>query len=299
VIGGDVSFKTDEALKALHYYGNLNKIDPDFSWEDYEKSLQIYNIKTDTWETTNLKFRKRAYHNIHFYNEKIYVLGGKRLSTNRVYEYLDDKIEVFDIKNDTILVDDTNPHQAVNFASFVYNDNIIVLGGSTKMKINEKKEYSGKVHLYNLESGYWYELKDMPKAKETKGILIDNKIYLIGGFNFNPLKEVETYDLITAEWKIEGVLFHGVERPALTYNDNIIYIFEDGRIYTYNIETKELNEYLIDLSLKSSELFYANHMLYILGGFQEDEFSISPSSGFFSIDLNEFEKTKINKSKTF
>ncbi len=95
------------------------------------------------------------------------------------------------------------------------------------------------------------------------------------------------------------MLFHGVERPALTYNDNIIYIFEDRRICTYNIETKELNEYLIDLPLKSSELFYANHMLYILGGFQEDEFSISPSSGFFSIDLNEFEKTKINKSKTF
>ncbi len=305
VISGDASIKEDVVLEAFYNFAHipnqnfLEKIKPDLSWQSFSCGLQIYDIKTDAWKISSLKFRKRAYHNIHYFNNKIYVLGGKRLSTNRAYEYLDDKIEVYDLKNDTILIDHTNPHQAVNFASFMYNDNIIVLGGSTKLKINGEKEYSNKVHLYNLESGYWYELNDMPKAKETKGVLIENKIYLIGGLNFNPLKEIETYDLITAEWKIEGELFRGVERPALTYNDNIIYIFEEGRIYTYNIETKELNEYLIDLSLKYSELFYANNMLYILGGFIDEDFSVTPSSGLFSIDLNEFEKTKIHHAKTF
>jgi len=185
-----------------------------------------------------------------------------------------------------------------------------VMGGSTKLKANEEKEYSDKVHLLNLKTGYWYELNNMPVAKETKGVLINNTIYLVGGFNLKPLSEIETYNLETGEWKVEGQLFKGVERPGLAYNDNIIYIFEEGRIQTYNIVTRELNMYSIDLFQKSSELFYANNKLYIVGGFVEressnttvegsagNETSITPSLELYSIDLNEFLKAVIYNSK--
>ncbi|MCK5028462.1 MAG: carboxypeptidase-like regulatory domain-containing protein [Bacteroidales bacterium] len=303
VISGDASYKEDMALEALSNYANnpnfIGGIKPDFSWEEFKGSMYIYDINTDKWRVSNLSFRERAYHNIHFYNNKIYVIGGKRLSTNRVYEYLDDKIEVYYLKSDTILIDNVNPHQAVNFASFVYNKNIIIAGGSTKLQIDGQKEYSNKVHVFNLETGYWFELKDMPKAKETKGVLIHNKIYFIGGFNFQPLKEIETYDLITSEWEIEGELFRGMERPAITFYKNIIYIFEDERINTYNVETKELNEYLIDLPLLFSELFFANNKLYLLGGYIKEDFRTKPSSDLYSIDIKEFEKTKVNKCKVF
>ncbi|HEY4627816.1 MAG TPA: carboxypeptidase-like regulatory domain-containing protein, partial [Flavobacterium sp.] len=164
VIGGDASSKTD-AWKKVQY----EKVDPtmedylrelsfQFSGQSYKGNLLIYDIKTGLWETSKMKFRKRAYHNLNEYNEKIYVLGGKRVSANGVFEYLDDKIEVFDIKNQTITVDNTNPHQASEFASFTYNNNIIVMGGSIKMKENGTKEYSNKVHSYDINSGYWYEL---------------------------------------------------------------------------------------------------------------------------------------------
>ncbi len=309
VIGGDLSFEEDKAKEILIEYfqapksqsllEQLSRATPEFSWQEFSGSFLTYDIETDIWKVSDLKLIERAYHNIHLYNGKIYVLGGKTLSKNKYYEYLADKIEVIDTVMDTVLIDNTNPHQSINFASFNYGSNIILLGGSIKMNKFGEKEYSKKSHLYNLESGYWYELKDMINPKETKGVLINNKIYLIGGFNKEPLKEIDTYDLLRDEWKIEGELFRGLERPALTYHNNIIYIFEDGRIYTYNTENKELNEYLIDLNLKSSELFYTNNMLYILGGFVEDDFSVSTSSGLFSINLNEFEKTKINHSKTF
>ncbi|RMZ50290.1 hypothetical protein EB822_09060 [Flavobacteriaceae bacterium PRS1] len=96
----------------------------------------------------------------------------------------------------------------------------------------------------------------------------------------------------------EGELFSGIKTPALATHDNVIYIFDDGKIYTYNTKTKELDEYLIDLFFKSSSLFYYNDKLYLLGGFKENEFSKTPSSNLYSIDLNEFEKTAISKSKT-
>ena len=72
----------------------------------------VYDIKTNLWKTSKIKFRKRAYHNLNIYNNTIYVLGGKRVSVNGKFEYLDDKIEVFDTKKATVTIDNTNPHQA-------------------------------------------------------------------------------------------------------------------------------------------------------------------------------------------
>lgn len=310
VIGGDESTDDGKGFKSISFVGPNIKMNSYFSWQNYSDKLHIYDIQTDKWTTSGLKFNKRAYHNIHYYNDKIYVLGGKRLSRNRKIEYLDENIEVYDMIRGTILTDKTNPHQAANFASFVYNDNLVVMGGSTKLKVNEEKEYTDKVHLLNLKTGYWYELNNMPVAKETKGVLINNTIYLVGGFNLKPLSEIESYNLETGEWKVEGQLFRGVERPGLAYNDNIIFIFDEGRIQTYNIVTRELNMYSIELFQKSSELFYANNKLYIVGGLvgkqssitssegsAENETSVAPSLELYSIDLNEFQKAVIYKSK--
>jgi hypothetical protein len=295
VIGGDASSGEDQILKALDVYGDdfMSHLNRSISWQEFSGNLYIYDLQTDSWTTSSLKFDKRAYHGMHYFKGKIYVFGGKSLSRDGRSEYLDNKIEVYDIKHNSILVDYANPHQAINFASFMYDDNLIVMGGSTKLKADGEKEYSNKVHICNLKTGYWYELEDMPTGKETKGVLIANTIYLTGGFQSKPLKEIETYNVATGKWNIESrKLLYEVDRPGVTTNGNLIYIFEDGKIQIYNIETKELNVYLIDLALKYSELFYSNNKLYILGGFNQDEFSIEPSSNLYSIDLNEFKRTE-------
>lgn len=303
VIGGDASLESD-AFKKLKYKK------PDFTIQDYidelrkqmtvklyKGTLLIYDIKTDTWELSKTKFRKRAYHNLNYYNNTIYVLGGKSSSANGKFEYLDNKIEVYDTTKGTITVDDTNPHQASDFTSFTYNDNIIAMGGSVKMAENGTKEYSNKMHSYNISSGYWYELPNMPTAKETEGVLIGNKIYLIGGFNGKPISEIETFNLTTEKWQTEGELFYGLSKPAITCNDSTIYILENEKIFTYNILTKQLKEYLIPLPLKAAEMYYTNAKLYLLGGSKENDYSRTPSSNVYSIDINEFENTKTNRSK--
>jgi len=275
----------------------LRETRPDFNRAWYRGDLLVYDLNSDTWEVLDTKFRKRAYHNLHIYNDQLYVLGGKRLSRGRKYEYLDDKIEVFDKKENTLVVDDTNPHQAVNFASFSHDDKIIVMGGSVKQKKNDQKVYTNKVHLYDLKSGFWYEMASMPVAKETNGVLLNNKVYLIGGFNKKPLTAIEAFDITSGKWTKEGELFEGFSKPAVTSNGDMIYGFENGKMITYHTKTKELNQYLIDLDLQASKLYYANNKLYVLGGFRENSFSTIPSSQLYAIDINEFQTTKINKSK--
>lgn len=304
VIGGDFSYEENQFKKLLEYDPDnalqkfMNGTAHNYKMDRYNGDLQVYDIKNDEWIRSKSKFNKRAYHNLNFYNNHIYIIGGKSISLNGKFEYLGDKIEIFDIEKDTVFVDYTNPHQAVNFASFTYNDSMILMGGSIKQKNNGFKEYSNKVHLYDFKTGNWYQLGNMPIAKEVKGILIENKIYLVGGFNNKPLSSIETFNLTTQKWQKEGNLFSGISKPAITYKENMIYIFNDGKINTYNVVTKELNEYLIDLYLQTSEIYCKDNKLYILGGFKETSYSLYPSPELFSININEFNITKIQNSKT-
>ncbi|KFF06489.1 Kelch repeat-containing protein [Flavobacterium reichenbachii] len=275
-------------------------VNVDFTKRHYKKYLSIYDIKTNTWESSKLNLKARGYHSLHYYNNLIYVLGGKRILVNfkSSWEYLEDQIEVLDLDKQSIKLDNTNPHQAADFASFSYGDNIIVMGGSVKRSEKDVKAFTNKVHLYNITSGNWYELASMPTAKETTGTIIGEKIYLIGGNDGKPTSQIETFDLTTESWQIEGELFTELERPAITFHENIIYFFEDQKMCTYNIKTKQLKEYEIDIELKYSAMYYDNNKLYILGGRFENSYSKVPSSKVFSIDLEEFKHTKPIKTKT-
>jgi hypothetical protein len=307
VIGGDASYEIDVLEKLRSQRADFNLTHYLQSFENYSKlsyyrrDLSIYDIKTDTWEYPKLesKFKKRAYHNIHYFDNSIYILGGKRVIANQksTWEYLQNQIEVFDLDNKTIKVDNTNPHQAVDFASFTYKDNIIVMGGSVKATENGKKDFTNKVHLYNIPSGYWYELSNMPTAKEATGIVIDDKVYLIGGNDGKPVSTIETFDLNTQIWQTQGKLFSGLEKPAITYHDNMIYIYEDQTMYSYDIKTQQLREYETELALKYSTMYFKDNKLYILGGRFEDKYSKTPSANVFSIEVSEFENTTPTRTK--
>ncbi|OMQ09426.1 kelch repeat-containing protein [[Flexibacter] sp. ATCC 35103] len=304
VIGGNATFEADAWEKIRYEKPDftmkeyLDEVRHNATFEYYKGDFSIYDIKTNTWKNLDLKLKKRAYHNIHYYNNSIYIIGGKRISVNGKFEYLQDQIEVLDPDKQIIKTDNTNPHQAANFASFTYKDNIIAIGGSVKMNESGKKDFTNKVHLYNITSGYWYELANMPTAKETTGILIEDKIYLIGGYNRKPVSEIESFNLTTEKWQIEGELFSGLERPAITYHNEIIYFFEDRKMYVYDLKLKQLKEYEIELGLKYSAMYFNNNKLYILGGRTENYYSKTPSSNVFSIDIEEFQTTKPNNIKT-
>jgi len=307
IVGGSDSYESNalETLKAKNINSEdpkflqkyLNELASQYSSTSYKDGLLIYHIKEDLWETSPVKFKKRAFNNLNYYDNKLYVLGGKRVSTNRKFEYLENQIEVFEMNKQNITIDNTYPHQASNAASFTYTDNIIVMGGSIKSTEKGEKEFTNKVHLYNITSGYWYELANMPIAKETSGTIIGNKIYLIGGNNGKPLSEIESFDLTTEKWQTEGELFSGFESPTVTYNNDIIYFFEDRKICVYDTNSKLLKEYLVELNIKSSAMYFFNNTLYIAGGRTFINYANTPTGNLYSINIDEFNITKPNRVK--
>jgi hypothetical protein len=285
----------ESAIKSIADEENIlksvTKLSYHIDWRSFSNKLQIYDIPTDSWQISNVSFRKRAFGNVIYYKDRLYILGGKNLSTSKRVEYLDNTIELYDMKQNKCFLDKTNPHPGVNFASFIYDSNLIVMGGS--IKENEiHKIYSKKVHLQNLKNGLWYELPDMPTSKETKGIIIDNAIYLIGGFNDASLSNIECYNLKSGKWKTIGNLPHEVKRPAIACNDDIIYIYEYDKIQTFNIRTGEIKAYPIDITLNDCELICYDNMLYIIGGIEPTPDTSSASKNLYRIDINDFKKTE-------
>ncbi|MHC0446238.1 Kelch repeat-containing protein [Flavobacterium sp. 3-218] len=288
-IGGDPTRFSDPTY--LNRY--LQEIGGDLAKTFYKGDLLIYDPKTDLWEKSNQKFKKRAYHNINFHNNTLYVLGGKRAPLgNKKHEFLDNEIEVFDFNNNTLAIDKTNPHKAVSFASFTYKDNIIVMGGSIKSTVKGVKTFTDKVHLYNLTSGLWYELAKMPVAQEVQGVLIGDKIFIIGNPDNRSFSEIQSFDLTNESWKHEATLLCRLENPAVTYNHDTIYLFEDGKLFVYNTKSKLIKEYYIDLELKSTAMHFINDKLYIIGGYDFTNYYTSPSSKVYSVSLDEFETTR-------
>lgn len=161
-----------------------------------------------------------------------------------------------------------------------------------------KKTFSDKVHFYNIQSGYWYELPKMTTAKETSGILVDNTIYLFGGNNGDNLDTIETFDLTSEKWTTAGTLFNTIERPATTTYNNIIYLFDNNKIIVFDIKNKTLKQFSVEINATDSSIQYYNNKLYIIGGKKENEYSIVPSKEVLSIDLEEFETTKPDKIKS-
>lgn len=307
VIGGSESFSEDAMRKAM-YDASIKYIDP--SWVDvlnemepngthtaYNNILLTYDIQMDEWRATETHFENREQHQINKFEEKVFVLGGKRKSKNGKNEYLLNTIEIFDLDSLNIVVDDVNPHQAVDFASFTYKDNILVMGGSVKLNKAGKKVFTDKCRFFNITSGYWYELENMTKAKEVDGALIGDKVYLIGGFDGQALTEIESLDLSTGKWEKEGDLFYAMQRPSTTSHGDTIYIYNFGKLTVFNTLENTLNAYDIDLYLKDPNLLYHKNKLYVLGGYTEELYSKTPSAGLFAIDLDEMGRTKVRDSK--
>ncbi|MDP5091832.1 MAG: carboxypeptidase-like regulatory domain-containing protein [Polaribacter sp.] len=306
ISGGDKTYIVDTFKKAVEKAGpgaSLGTIQKYWelngSFKKYNEKLLIYNLETNIWINTNITLENRAYHQMNNDKDDLYILGGKKLSNYKTTEYLHDKIEVIDTKTSKISVDKTNPHKAVNFASFMYNGNMITMGGSTSIDKNGNKIFTDKIHQYNLQTGLWYELEKMKIAKEVSGLLIENKIYSIGGFNGKALNTIESWDLLTGKWTLEGALFKGIERPGLAYHKNNIYIYDNGTLSVYNIIDNSIENYAINLFLKNAALHFYKDNLYILGGFRETTFSKEPSSDVFTINLEEFKKTNVTDFKKF
>lgn len=257
------------------------------AWEFRSSDMFVYNIRNNSTTTRKLNLKPRACHAAHFYNDKVFILGGKRYSTNRQIEYTDETMEIYDMNKDTLYVDPVNPHQAANFTSFIYDDNLYVMGGSIK-----KRVFSNKIHALDLKKGVWYEINDtIPKewCGEMNGILVGHTVYIFGGYRTAPMWTAISYDLKQGKWERLCDMKEGVAYPGLASDGKRIYILENKNLQIYNIAENSMDIYPVNLGLENCGLFYSDKKLYVVGGCIRNGIYISPSGIIRSIDLGQID----------
>ena len=272
-------------LKVMRRYHVTNYV-------GFSNKLQVYDLKKDEWFVDKSLLLNRANHNINYYDGNMFIIGGTSLSTNKKNEYLNNKIEILNLDSLSVLIDQTNPHQAINFASEIYKNYLIVMGGSKKKSIKRSPEYSDESHFYNFLTGLWYELPKMRVPKETTGVLVKDKFYLIGGFNGQPISNIESFNFITGEWKNELELPKPMRSPGVATKGDEIVIFDKGEVYIFNTVKKTIKKYFVNLDLSNAKVHLYKDDMYIVGGYQENSYSKKPSNFIYKVALKELELTE-------
>jgi hypothetical protein len=72
-----------------------------------------------------------------------------------------------------------------------------------------------------------------------------------------------------------------MRKPVITKDKEFIYLQEEGKIITFKPKTKALKEYNIDQTIKGSEMHFSNEKLYIIGGFQVEDYRKALSKVFY------------------
>ena len=194
--------------------------------------------------------------------QKLYVLNGEMLDGS-----LNSTVEVIDLKDGSITytTDHPLPTRAAGIAT--WNGKIYTFGGSPGPNI-----FSNKLFEFDPITETWKELANMPFGAETKGEIVDGKLYVFGGFNGKALNKLAIYDIASNTWEKSIEMPMAVSANATAIIGDKIYLTGD---YTnlnslIKFETKDSNfKILLDHNLKPRRHCAAegiNGQLFVMGG---------------------------------
>ena len=181
--------------------------------DSYLKKVEVYDPKTDTWETKTPMPTARYGLTSAVVNGKIYCIGGFGYSS-----YLN-KVEVYDPETDTWATKTPMPTKRSYLASAVVDGKIYCIGGESNTT-----GYSNKVEVYDPETDTWETKANMPTERDgLSSAVVDGKIYCIGGHGDFCLNRVEVYDPTTDIWETKA----NMPTERAYHTSTVI----DGKIY--------------------------------------------------------------------
>ncbi|WP_347217151.1 kelch repeat-containing protein [Chryseobacterium sp.] len=224
------------------------------------KYIEKYNITDNKWNVLNTTLLTKKFANSETYDNKIYIFNG----------WGNSHLEIVDLATSTVTKGAVNRSYTGNAGSAIHNGKIYVFGGSG---LNGAKTtvFSDRFQYYDIASNTWNPLPDMPTARETKGKIVNDKLYVIGGFNGTPSRLINVYDLKTNLWVNQYKMPAGIYGHSLAVYDNKIFIVGgvNNQSFLAYFDTitntlHQLSSNMIPRRHATAEVY--NNKLYIIGG---------------------------------
>lgn len=171
------------------FAGGIRNGDPFFS-----SRVDIYNITTQTWSTSELSLRRTGIAAIAS-GSKIFFAGG---SNDGIGDCPD--IDIYDVATNTWTFDSLSEGRSESAATAVGNK-VFFAGG--KITVGLAGDCSSKVDIYDLSTNTWTTTDLKVGRASMSAVTVNNKIYFAGGqekFNDDPLNRIDIYDTGTNSW---------------------------------------------------------------------------------------------------
>ena len=151
----------------------------------------------------------------------------------------------------------------------IWNDIIYSFGG--KISASEPM-YSNRLYCFEPTSKRWIKLAPMPEAKEAKGVMVDGKLYVLGGNTGKASNRIDMYDTETNTWTQMADLPFPVSANSVVAHGTKIYTLFDSKnqnyIGCYDIPSNTFSVIKSNnmIARRDAGAQIVNDKLYIIGG---------------------------------
>ncbi len=250
--------------------------------QGFTTMLERYDIASNTWSTFSNSLISKRYPSSVVVNNNLYVINGDDGTAG-----FNAKVEVIDLTNASITFATDNPYPAQQAGIAKWANEIYVFGGTISGGL-----YSNRLYKFDPVSDVWTRLADMPVAKQTRGEIINGKLYTIGGFNGLTTTSIDVYDIATNTWSFAMNIPVGISSFDIAAYANRIWVIGDFTNLTntacYDVAANTYTIYtnnMIGRRHNGAEII--NGKLYAICGSQTSALSSSLTS-LQSLDLVSF-----------
>ena len=237
----------------------------------FTKEIERYNIANDSWSVFTNSLVAKRYASSAIVGNSLYIFNG--ITSNGI----NNKMEVVDLTTGVVTYLINNPTPAYSSGVAVWDNDIYVFGGTSS------SGYSDSLYKFNTISQTWTQLANMPEGKETKGEIINGKLYVLGGYKGKNSNRIDMYDINTNTWTNLGFMSDSISGHATAVNGNTIYLIGDytnlNHVASYDINTNVYTVFQNNMiGRRHAGAAVVNSKLYVMGGNQTSAISSSISS---------------------
>ncbi|RVT40649.1 hypothetical protein EMM73_19385 [Rheinheimera sediminis] len=231
--------------------------------------VEVYDPVTGQLEQWKDKLIPRRYFSaVWDGKESIYILGG--VSMSGAGAGLETRVEVLNTKTGDVTFAANLPMPTRSNTAVLANGRIFVFGGSLIMRTHLVP--TATVAVYDLSKQQWLRAEDMPMAKDTRAVVKDDWIYLVGGYDHKrALRSFERFNPTTNEWQMLPDLPIALSAHSVTVKQNKLLVFGDYEqmASTYSYDFNKAQWQKLDLGYEASRHNAAvtlGQQVYVFGG---------------------------------
>ena len=204
----------------------------------YVGDIEKFNTKTGKITLMKTKLYPRRYHTAEAHKGKIYITGGYGAKG------LVSLLEIYNPETDSVSEGTPLPTPRYFVSSVMVDGKMYVVGGS---KLGSGALFSSALEIYDVKKNTWTKGASMLLARQTDVVEKDGRIYAVGGYNENAVKNFEAYDIKKDKWIILSDLpFPISANHCSTFQNKYmdrIYSFGDyyelDRVWVYDFDAEE------------------------------------------------------------